>query len=239
MTSDIIGEGSTRRRCWLRAAAAECVFLSNFTTLLETLREYWRFGVPIQSPSTPYSDYLPIRLHKEIVPGEPMEKLRLETVAGRGYWLYALKLLLTETLAVLLDHHRTIVKPHGDRSWFARYDPVIKLNFNSLSDYNLGGGWGWKGTEIMLPLSPKHLLYTQVGKRPQPRGWTFPNEHTQILQKIMAEHAHRMIFSAKPSSGIPLLRPRVVDPEAVRRELELWKTWHQQQTTAERELRGG
>lgn len=203
------------------------------------LEEAKRSGVPIQSPSTPYSDYLPIRLHKEIVPGEPMGKLRLETIAGRGYWLYGLRRLLTETIAVLLDHRWTILRPYGDRSWFASDDPVIKLNFNSLSDYNLNGGWGWKGTEIMLPLGPKHLLYAQVEKRPQPRGWTFPDEQTRILQRIMAEHAHRMIFSATPLSAVPLLRPRVVDPEAVSREQELWKTWHEQQTMAERELRGG
>ena len=201
------------------------------------LEEAKRSGMPIQPAHVAYSEYLPIRTHKEIVPGEGIGTLRVETVAGRGFWLYSLKHLLTTTLKVLFDHRWTIVKPHGDACWFTSDDPVIKLNYNSPLDYNLKGGWGWKGTEILLPLGPKHLLYTQVGGRPPERGWTFPYEYTKMLQKIIAEHAYRMIFAPEPSPDVAPMRPRVINPNAVRSEREQWEKWHEQQTRAEAELR--
>ena len=201
------------------------------------LEEAKRSGIPIQPTNTPHSDYVPIRTHREIVPGKSMGKLRVETVIGRGYWLFTLKHLLTKTLNVLLDHRWTIVGPHDDMCWVTSDDPVIKLNYNSPSDYNLHGGWGWKGTEILLPLGPKHLLYTQVGDRPPRRGWAFPEGHTQMLLRIMVEHAHRMIFAVEPSPDVPAIRPRVVDSDAVRNEREQWENWHEQQMRAERELR--
>jgi hypothetical protein len=62
-----------------------------------------RSGIAIQTNRTPHSEYLPIRMHKEIVPGERMGKVRVETVAGRGFWLFSLKQLLTSTLNILFD----------------------------------------------------------------------------------------------------------------------------------------
>ncbi len=201
------------------------------------LEEAKRCGVPVQTTRPAHSEYLPVRIRTEIRPGEEMGRLSVETVAGRGFWLFSLKHLLTRTLNVLLEHRWTIVKPYSDMCWLTSDDPVIKLNYNSPNDYNLKGGWGWKGTEIMLPLGPRHLLYTQVGRRPPARGWAFPYEHTHIVRTIIVEHAHRMIFAAQPCPDVSRMRPRIVDATAVRREREQWETWHDEQTRAERELK--
>jgi Protein of unknown function (DUF4238) len=195
-------------------------------------------GKAIETTRTPHSEYLPIRTHKRVVPGEPMGELPVETVAGRGFWLFTLKHLLTSTLNVLFEHRWTIVKPHGDTRWITSDDPVIRLNYNSPTDYNLHGAWGSKGTEILLPLGPKHLLYTQVGNRQPPQtGWMFPKEHTEMLQRIIAKHAHRLIFANAPSPLISTMRPRTVNPVALSAERQQWENWHDQQMKAERELR--
>jgi hypothetical protein len=202
------------------------------------LEQAKRSGIPIQASPMPFSEYVPLRLHKEVGPGEAMGQLRLETVAGRGLWLFGLRHLLTSTIKVLLEHHWTIIQPHNDFTWFTSDDPVIKLNFNSPTEYDLKGGWGSKRTEILLPLGPKHLLYAQVGLRPPARGTTLRFEHTLILRRIIAEHAHRMIFAAEPSPDVTEFRPRLVDSDLVRSEREQWQRWHREQMSAEQALAG-
>lgn len=197
-----------------------------------------RTGVPVAPGRTdPNVELVPIKLHRDPVPGTDMTGLRLEAVVGRGMWLYMLKHQLTTTLNVLLDHRWTIVRPSGDLRWFTSDDPVVKLNYNSPADYNLGGGWGWMGTEILLPLSPTHMLYTQVGKRPPSRGWAFPERETNMLRRVIGEHAHRMIIASTPLADIVELRARTVDSQAARGEREQWEKWHDEQTRAEQELR--
>ena len=197
-----------------------------------------RTGVPIESKQTdPNLELLPIKLHRDPMPGIDQIGLRLEAVVGRGMWLYMLKHQLTTTLNVLLEHRWTIVRPFGNLRWFTSDDPVVKLNYNSPADYNLGGGWGWTGTEILLPLSPTHMLYTQVGRRPPSRGWVFPERETKMLRRVLGEHAHRMIIASAPLEDIVGSRPRVVDSKAARGEREQWKNWHDEQTSAEEELR--
>jgi hypothetical protein len=199
-----------------------------------------RTGAPMQpGPADSNSELLPIRLRQHPLPGTGMTGLRLEAVVGRRMWLYMLKHLLTKTAQVLLEHRWTIVRPFGDLRWFTSDDPVIRLDYNGPSDYNLGGGWGWTGSEILLPLSPTHMLYTQVGKRPPSRGWAFPERETMILRHIIAKHAHRMIIASAPAADIMESCARAVDSQAVRSEREQWERWHDEQTRAEQDLMSG
>ena len=46
-----------------------------------------------------------------------------------------------------------------------------------------------------------------------------------------------MIFAASADTEVPKLRPRVVNAEALQREREEWRNWHEDQTAAERNLR--
>ena len=82
-----------------------------------------------------------------------------------------------------------------------------------------------------------HLLYTQVGNRPPQRGWMFSREQTETLQKPIAMHAHRMIFSRIPSRFITSIRKRTVSSATVRAEREQWEKWRDDQVRAEHELR--
>ena len=43
--------------------------------------------------------------------------------------------------------------------------PVLRLNYYKPGQYDFRGGWGNPGSEVLMPLSPRHLLYVQVGKK--------------------------------------------------------------------------
>lgn len=184
-------------------------------------------------------DDLPFRVTTERIPGEPGGWLKSETVLGRGFWLWSIRHLLSgEPLEALCGHRWTILAPPDGLTWFTSDDPVLKVNFNSLQDYNFGGGWGSVRTDLFLPLGPGHMLYTQVGKPVPSRGSRLDDAKAGVVRRLIAEHAHRYIFASAPDPTVPDLRPRIVDAAEVKREQAEWATWHADQTAAERQLMG-
>jgi hypothetical protein len=115
---------------------------------------------------------------------------------------------------------------------------VIRLNYYDARRYDFKGGIGKLGTEILLPLSPHHLLYTRVGYQPPPRGTALPRAQIEMIRRFLAEHAFRMIFAPSPEEDVARLRPRIVNDEACRYEQQKWQAWHAEQTAAERDLMG-
>jgi hypothetical protein len=122
--------------------------------------------------------------------------------------------------------------------WFTSDDPVIRLNYHNPEKYDFDGGWNHKGTEIFMPLSPNHLLYTQVGKRPPRRGTQCSHELAGIFRRCIAVHAHRFIFASEQDAQMARLRPRTVSADLVRDEKIQWSNWHEEQTAAESNLLG-
>jgi len=196
-------------------------------------------GERLESPDSVDPDrYIPIQVSKQRSPGEKMGSLQTHVLVGRAYWLYSLKHLLTRTVNSLLDSHWTILHAPEDVPWFTSDDPVIRLNYYAAGRYDFKGGWGNRGTEILLPISPRHLLFTKIGERPPRRGTRVTVEPARQLRRFMAEHAHRMIIAAAPDCEVQEMRVRTVSSEQHRSEREQWQNWHEQQTTAERQLRG-
>jgi hypothetical protein len=186
-------------------------------------------------PRTPtHEEYLPSRVivrKSDSGGGE----IGLEVVAGRGLWLFAIRHLLTSTLRALENHKWTVLNAPSGVEWMTSDDPVTPLNYYARGRYDFKGGWGNKGTEILLPLSPHHLLYTRVGHRDRPQRDVEPSmaEH---FQRFITEHAHRVLFAVRPTSDVENLRPRVVDHIQYERETQMWNQWHEEQTRAELEL---
>jgi hypothetical protein len=93
--------------------------------------------------------------------------------------------------------------------------------------------WGNRGTEIILPLSSKHLVYTQIGSE-----WkgdtTVSIDQTLLIQRFIAERAHRWIFARGNPQRAVWFRPRRVDQTAFWAEAEAWEQWHEHQRAAER-----
>jgi hypothetical protein len=178
---------------------------------------------------------LPLRVTVRRLPTGGGE-LGAEMLRGRQLWHWSIKRALTKTAKVLLQHRWTILKPSKGSVWITSDNPVIRLNYNSPSDYNFNGGWGSRNTCIVLPLGPEHLLFTQIGERPPRRGERMSQEHTGVIRKATAEHAWRMVFASDTDHQVASWRPRFVDADEVRRERDQWSNWHTQQSDAEREI---
>jgi hypothetical protein len=193
-------------------------------------------GVPLVARELPPDEYIPIRVTKEIEPGQKTGKLKAEMIAGRGLWFSCMRHLLTTTLKHLEAHRWTILRPPDDMTWFTSDDPVIRLNYHSDDEYDFEGGWGNNGTEILLPLGPRHLLCAAVGKQPPRRGTVLSRAQAEMIRRFIAEHAFRTIFAAEADAEVPVLRRRVVNARQLRDESEQWRQWHVAQSEAERRL---
>ena len=115
-------------------------------------------------------------------------------------------------------------------------NPVIRLNYygkNQECEYDFKGGWGSEGTEIFLPLSPQHLMYTQVGSRPALRGTIIPLDMAHYFQKFIVQHAHKFVFSSEVNYEVELIRPRIVDHNLYKEKEQKWNDWYDEDTLAE------
>lgn len=183
--------------------------------------------LPVEPPSTRKLDVRP-----KVIVDKDQGVIQAEIVAGRRMWLEKQKFLLTNTSQALLAHKWSIVEPARGFEWFTTDHPVVRLNYYGQGSYDLKGGWGNIGTNLFMPLSPKHLLFTQIGDE-YPDHFVLSTTQTKLLQRYLAERAFRQIFARKPQEKVRKYRPRHVDPIAIQEEETAWKEWHKEQSSVE------
>jgi hypothetical protein len=200
------------------------------------LREAKERGEKIQEVTpAPFIEYVPLRIERKDLPEEKKVQFTTKMVVGRGLWFYFMKYLLTRTLEVLPLHNWVILEAPTGLPWFTSDDPVVCLNFRSNTDYDFAGGWNRHRGNILFPLSPRHLMITEIGGDRFPRR--VPSRYyARLFRKIIAEHAHRRIYSSSVDEKIPQLKPRIVDAEAFQSERALWQSYYQDQSSAEQAL---
>lgn len=211
---------------------------NNLKESVHRLEAAKKSGQPIDSAKAANSEFIPMRITREIEPGQGHGILKAEVIAGRSLWFFEMLQVLTNTVKALHGHKWTILVPPDDLTWFTSDDPVVRLNYYADGKYDFKGGWGSSGTEIFLPLDPRHLLYTQIGKRPVRRGSVATRQFVEMTRRFIAEHSYRFIFAQSADSEVPRFRPRIVDASRVRDDREQWERWYEEQTMAEREMAG-
>jgi hypothetical protein len=195
-------------------------------------------GRDLRSKHMPHSELIPIRVSTIRDSKYKKAILKVQSVTGRGHWLFGIKHLLSKNKSIdaLLGHKWTILKSPKSISWCTSDNPVIKLNYYKKDKYDFKGRWGSNGTEIMFPISPDHLLYTKIGERPPARGTVVSEGIAKMFQKIIVEHAHRFIYSAEKDPMVELIRPRMESKSIFDDEAKQWKRWHEMNVRAERDL---
>lgn len=176
-----------------------------------------------------------VTVDREAEAPEGKSQVKAEITIGRSLWVAEMEHLLTGVAQRLKRHKWTLVEPADGMAWFTSDHPAVRLNYNDPDDYNFEGGWDNPGTDLFLPLSPRLLLFTQVG-RDHPSQIKFTPHQTREIQRLICESAHREIYAARPSTRATWLRPRIVDAPMYKAELEEWERWHPRQSAVEREL---
>ena len=185
-------------------------------------------GLPLApGESNSLSSFFKVHINREDKP-----TIQVEVTTGRGFWLDSIRHVLTGSAKIARQHKWSIAEPAGKAEWLTSDHPMLRLNYYERGNYDFRGGWGKHGTELILPLSPRHLLYTKVGDGP-PDRFTFSPEHTSEVQRLLVERAHRCIVARRPTKIVGRFRPRQVDPVRLKAEESVWKHWHEEQRKAE------
>lgn len=181
------------------------------------------------------SKLLPIKVSLEKNDNALTAKLKAEMVVSRGLWLFEIKYILENTAKHLLNNKWSVIKPAKTYEWITSDDPVICLNYYGENDFDFSGGWGKKGSEIICPISPQHLLYTQIGKKHDSR-WDADKIQTQLLNRLTAEHAFRSIYALNKTNDYNAFRKRIIDAEEYKREKNIWNQWASLQDNLENQF---
>lgn len=182
-----------------------------------------------KNETTPLSDLFRVRIENSIDGNPETAGIHAEIALDRRLWIASMRHILAGRIAKIFSQHKwSLVQPYGDEEWPLTDHPVLRLNYNGPEQYDFGGGWGNPGSEIMMPISPRFLLYAQVGRAYQSR-FIFPQYETHLVQRLMVERAYRWVFARRPLPWVSAARPRIVSAELVFSEEQAWKDWHQDQ----------
>lgn len=186
-----------------------------------------------QSQISEEAKLLPIKvsINKDI------NQMKVDSLVGKGMYLFALKHLLKKTIRVLEKHQWHIIHAANDISFPTSDDPVICLNYDNEHEYNFKGGWGKKNGNIIMPVSPRLLLITQIGSNLSSKQLDYSERWSKFFRKIIIEHAHRYVYAVEPQKGMLDIIPRRVDADLFEKEKEIMAGWHEEQMEAEAPLR--
>lgn len=174
------------------------------------------------------ANYLREKLRVTIEPvpdGGGVALVQAQVSSSRTAWLRFMRRMLTERIELFYKHRWRVIKLAGEAEWPLTDHPVVTLNYYGPGKYDFGAGWGRKGSEFILPVSPRLAVCTQVGRK-ETGPWHATAAQTAELQRFAVERALRWIIARKPEPWISALRPRVVDAEAFAVEQESWRTWN-------------
>lgn len=161
--------------------------------------------------------------------------LKVETIIGKQFYLWVVKYLLENTSKILHKHKWSIITVDKNVILPTSDDPVICLNYNSESDYNFGGGWGRENSNILFPISPNKILYTQVGIKVEPR-MNVDYKTSLFFKRIIVEHSFRKVISNFEDDEVVKIKARYVDNNEFKREKKMWEDFQKDYLEKEAEF---
>ena len=160
--------------------------------------------------------------------------LKIETIFGKQFYLWIMKHLLEETAKILHKHKWSIITVDEKVVLPTSDNPVICLNYNNEKGYDFDGGWGSKNSNIVFPISPNKILYTQVGCKNLPR-LKLNYKMSIIFKRIIVEHSFRCVISNFEDNDIPKIKSRYVNLYEFKREKEMWANFQKEYIQTESE----
>lgn len=131
----------------------------------------------------------------------PNQGVKITYIKGRNNLLICLKRLMDNVYKCLYNHCWTILKAPDNKEWITSDNPIItKKDLNQNNIYNFEGGFDEPQAEIMVPISPKYLLYTKIGFPLKCSKFQVNDEIYESIIKLICENATESIYSRSENS---------------------------------------
>lgn len=160
-----------------------------------------------QRKTSEETELLPIKVTID----KDTSEVEVTSYVGKGYYLFALKNLLTKTVEAMYKHKWHVIHSSNEIAFPTSDDPVICMNYNNEREYDFRGGWGKKNGNIIMPISPTQILITEIGSNVSCQQLDYSAYWSQFFRKIIIEHAYRYVYAIKPQKGMLAINPRRVN----------------------------
>lgn len=100
--------------------------------------------------------------------------------------------------------------------------PVLRLAYQSDRNFSFDGGWLQNGVDLIMPLSPDMVMFTQVGRGAIGKQ-EFDVPQTQAIRRFLAQNSHRSIYMRTPAKRLGWMARRRVDAALFQSEDRLRK----------------
>ena len=205
------------------------IFPNVMDTVLEKLnhaskREFQR-SRPCQSAISKEDVLFPLKISLD----RENSMVEVKTVIGKGFYLHDLKHLLTSTVKVSERLNWQVLHASDDVSFPTSDD-------NNERDYDFDGGWGIKHGNILMPISPKLLLFSEIGEKGSYPDLDYSPMYSKLFREMIIRHAHRYVYAEHPQKGMLALNARVVNRDWYEAEKHDMAGWHIENIKAEANL---
>lgn len=136
--------------------------------------------------------------------------LLVKFISGRNCWLNQLIRLMDRLYISLEKHSWSLVKAPLNKEWITSDNPVITLNYYNKDHYDFNGGYDSPNANIIVPISPKYLLFTQIGVKSE-SVWQADMEFYEKIIKFICENATFSIFSRNENKLVEKYSKREVN----------------------------
>ena len=183
-----------------------------------------------QRPSLPDPrPVTPIRVKTDVDERGRLTGIGAEIIVGREMWLWSIRYTLTEAIRKVPEPNWIVLRAAEGQQWFTSDQPLLRLGYTGPDSFTFGGGWGRPGCEVVLPISPAHLLYFKVGQKADGIA-QLSRAETYEMQRLLALRAWREIVARERLTRVERFRPRVVNREVFEAEAAMWRGFHEEQT---------
>lgn len=185
----------------------------------------------ILTPTPKLIEEIPLNISFEKISEE--NYVKLETLFGRKMWLSTIQRMVENKLDVMRNYKWQIIEAMDGYEWYTSDNPVILLNYWSQEQYDFNGSWAKKHTNILMPISPRFLLFTEVGSR-----MPFKNNVNiqKFFNKCIIENSFLQVYSTTPNKTIPQIQKRIVNADEYKRMENMLFDWHMNQSSGEDEF---
>ena len=183
---------------------------------------------------------LPIKVHLN----KEKRQVEFKAFVGRSFYLNTLKYTLTTTVKQAEKRKWHVIHVADGISFPTSDNPVIRLNlyksYNNYrkNKYDFKSGWGNKHGDIIMPLSPKHVLISENGIKGNTPNLNNSVYWSEFFRKIIIEHAYRYVFAYEKQKGMLSINPRRVNKERFLAEKNTMNIWHEYNMKEEQEIMG-
>lgn len=200
---------------------------------VDSLEETLRKGNPLPSVDSD-SGHNSFQIHLRKLADLNSETLlyQAELFIGQRAWLSEVKNLLPKIISLFMKYSWCILNAPDDCFFPTSDDPVVCMGYRNSNEFWFEGvGIGQDYADIFMPLSPKHLLFTEVGRKNE--SWELNRDWFKFFHDMIIRHSNRYVYSLAKIKNMLVLRPRTVNRELFLSEQEYWKNWLKSQQQAE------